>query len=38
MILIRRKSSARISVEEWCARALVVTVGVLLVFLIAGAG
>ena len=38
MILVRKKSSARISVEEWCARALVVTVGVLLVFLISGAG
>ena len=38
VILVRKKSSARISVEEWAARALVVTVGVLLLFLIAGGG
>ncbi len=38
MILVRKKSSARISVEELVARALVCAVGVLVVFLISGAG
>ena len=38
VILVRKKSSARISVEELVARALVCAVGVLLVFLISGAG
>ena len=38
MILIRRKSSARISVEEWCARALVCAVGVLVVVMLSCGG
>ncbi len=38
LILVRRKSSARISVEELVARALVCAVGVLVVCMLACAG